>query len=123
MPASIVGLVQDENGNQCTVKTALKDIAASTTDSSIVAAVTGKRIRVLAYSTQCGGTATTLVFNSKGAGAGTAISSTQQPAANGGRVANQPLGGFWFQTNAGEALTATTGSGSQTGVEVIYIEV
>lgn len=104
------------------VKRALANIAASTTDSVVVAAVTGKQIHVLSVAVLTGGTATTCTFNSKGAGAGTAISMQFQNGANGGAVLPyNPKG--WFVTAVGEGLTATTGAGSQTGIQVTYVEV
>lgn len=122
MTMNTVGAVLDEGGNVCLVKTAFVNVAASQTDSSVVAAVAGKRIRVLGYTAQCGSSSATLTFNSKGAGAGTAVSSLQQPAANGGRSVSAADGAFLFQTNAGEALTVTTGAGGATGVDLAYIE-
>ena len=99
-------------------KSAFANVAASQTDSQIVAAVAGKHIRVLAYIVQCGGTATTILFSS----ASSAISPTFANAANGGSVVPfNPVG--WFETNAGEALNVTTGAGSTTGVLVRYVEV
>jgi len=104
--------------------TTFTNIAASTTDGIILSAITGNRIRVLGIIPVCGGTATTLVFNSKGSGAGTAITATFALAANGGFVL--PTSGDtmnevpWFQTNLGEALTATTGTGSTIGIHVVY---
>lgn len=101
--------------------TAIGNVAASQTDSSIVAAPTntGVKITVLAVAFVAGGTATNATFNSKGAGAGTAISPLFANAANGGVVLPyNPKG--WFQTNAGEALTVTTGAGSTTGLIVTY---
>lgn len=93
--------------------------AASQTDSVVVAAKTGTRINVLALFCIAGGTATNLTFNSKGSGAGTAISPLLANAANGGAVLPfNPKG--WFTTNLNEALTLTTGSGSATGVGVVY---
>ena len=99
---------------------AFPNVAASQTDSQIVAGVTGKKIRVLAFAFVCGATATNATFNSKGSGAGTAISPLFANAANAGAVlgANE-LG--WMETNSGEALTLTTGTGSTTGVLVIYV--
>ncbi len=95
------------------------NVAASQTDSSVVAATAGKRIKVLALVAQAGATATNITFNTKPAGAGVAISDTMQNAANGGRVLPfNPLG--WFQTAVGEGLTATTGAGSTTGVTLVY---
>lgn len=95
------------------------NVAASATDTSVVAAKTGLRINVLAVYAVAGGTATNLTFNSKGAGAGTAISALFANAANGGVVLPfNPKG--WFTTLLGEALTVTTGAGSTTGVGVVY---
>lgn len=95
------------------------NISASQTDSSIVAAVSNRIIRVLAVAAQCGATATNITFNTKPGGAGTAISMQFQNGANGGFVLPEINAG-WFQTNAGEGLTATTGSGSTTGVQLVY---
>lgn len=104
------------------VKRAVADISASTFDSVVVPAVAGKRIHVLSVAVLTGGTATTCTFNSKGAGAGTAISMQFQNGANGGAVLPyNPKG--WFVTAVGEALTASTGAGSQTGIQVTYVEV
>jgi hypothetical protein len=96
------------------------NIAASQTDSSLVAAsTTGQRINVTAIAVLAGGTATDLTFNTKGAGAGTAISPLLANAANGGIVLPfNPKG--WFTTNQNEALTVTTGAGSTTGILISY---
>ncbi len=97
------------------------NIAASQTDSALVTAIAGRYIRVIGLATLTGATATTITFNSKGSGSGTAISMLLANAANGGAVLPLAPGGrWWFQTNIGEALTATTGSGSTTGVQVVY---
>lgn len=95
------------------------NVNASQTDSSVVAAVAGKRINVLAVYCVAGGTATNLTFNSKGSGAGTAISPLLANGANGGAVLSFNEKG-WFTTNSGEALTVTTGAGSATGIGVVY---
>lgn len=97
------------------------DIAASQTDSVVVAAVAKHRIRVRAYTILVGGTATNVTFNSKPSGAGSAISMVHQCGANGGVVI--PDSGDnqgWFQTGEGEGLTVTTGAGAQAGVHVVY---
>lgn len=106
-----------------TVKRAFANVTTGQTDSVVVAAVTGKKLRVLQAVLVAGATAQPITFNSKGAGAGTAISPLIANAANGGEVLPfSPLG--WIETNSGEALTATTpGSGSTTGVLIAYIEV
>jgi hypothetical protein len=105
---------------------AFANVAAAQTDSNVVTAVAepasahaGKRIRVHAVWTVAGAVATTLTFNSKGAGAGTAISALFAQGVNGGAVAPlNPAG--WFETNSGEALTVTTGAGSATGIQITY---
>lgn len=106
-------------------QTAFGNVAASQTDSAgsnFPAAATGATYKVLAVVCNCGGTATTVVFNSKGSGAGTAISPTFQNGANGGAVLPyNPRG--WFKTNKGEALTVTTGAGSTTAILVSYVTV
>ncbi len=105
-----------------TPKFALANVAASQTDGNIVTAVTAKKIRVIALSCVCGATATDITFNSKGAGAGTAISPLYANGGNGGEVLpGNPWG--WFESASGEALTATTGAGSTTGISVTYVEV
>jgi hypothetical protein len=63
----------------------------------------------------------TVTFNSKGAGAGTAIYPPIKLTANGGTTApttRKSVG--YFQTNVGEALTVTTGAGSTTSVAVVW---
>src|SRR5262252_2809494 len=87
----------DPSGNVAAIQRAFANIAASTTDGVIVAAVAGKSIRVLSLAAVAGATATTLTLNSKGAGAGTAISALLANGANGGEALNlNPAG--WFQT-------------------------
>lgn len=97
------------------------NVAASQTDSVIVAAVPNKKIRVLSLAFVCGGTGTNATFNTKGSGAGVAISALFANAANGGAVlGHNPLG--WFaETGVGEALTLTTGAGSATGLNLVYV--
>jgi hypothetical protein len=51
-----------------TVKRALANVAQSQTDSSLVTAITGKKIRVLSVYAIAGGTATDLTFNTKPGG-------------------------------------------------------
>lgn len=98
---------------------AFANVAASQTDSSIVAAVAGAKINVLAVYAIAGGTATNLTFNTKPAGAGSAISALMANAINGGAVlGHNPKG--WFRTGVGEGLSVTTGAGSTTGIGVVY---
>lgn len=96
------------------------NVAASQTDSVLVAGVANRIIVVVLFRLHAGGTATNVTFNSKGAGAGTAISETFACGANGGRADGFiPIG--HFETAEGEALTVTTGSGSTTGIGIKYV--
>jgi hypothetical protein len=104
------------------IKRAFANVAVSQTDSSLVAAVTGKKLRVIALFVSGAGTATNVTLNSKGAGAGTAISPLIASGVNTQTVLPYLENG-WFETNAGEALTVTTGTGSTTGIFVLYVEV
>ena len=99
---------------------AFANIAPSTTDAVIVTGVTNRIILVKGAASECGATATNITFNTKPAGAGTAISMQFQNPANGGFVLPYNEGG-WFQTNPGDSLSATTGTGSTTGVQIAYI--
>jgi hypothetical protein len=105
-----------------TVKRAFVNIAASATDGAIVAAVAAHKISVLAVAAVAGATATNLTFNTKPAGAGTAISCLFANGANGGEVLPFNAAG-WFESASGEGLSGTTGAGSTTGIVVQYIEV
>ncbi len=98
---------------------AFANIAASQTDSVLVAAVPDSKIRVHAAVINHGDTTpSTVRFNSKPAGAGTAIYPTIKTSANGGFMLKDSQG--WFETNRGEGLTVTTGAGSTTGILVTY---
>lgn len=110
-----------DGGTRLTLKRAIANITASQTDSSVVAAVAGKKIRVIFLAIVSGGTATNVTFNSKGSGAGTAVSPLLANAANGGAILPFNDNG-WFETNSGEALTVTTGAGATTGILVGYVE-
>lgn len=105
-----------------TPKFAFANIAASTTDGAVVAAVTSKKIRVLQLAVLTGATGTNITFNSKPGGAGSAKTCLFANGANGGEVLPfSPIG--WFETASGEGLSATTGAGSTTGILVGYVEV
>lgn len=111
------------NGTAYTVKHAFANVAASSTDAAIVAAVTSKKIRVLSFRLHAGATATNVTFNTKPAGAGTAISELFACAPNGGRSEARNTDGHFNDTGTGEGLSVTTGAGSTVGVGVNYIEV
>lgn len=73
---------------------------SSSGDNTIVAAVTGKKIRVL----QAFAMATSAVNIRWKSGTGTNLTGLGYPAANGGYVLTySPVG--WFETASGEALT------------------
>lgn len=100
------------------LKRAIVNVAASQTDSTVVAAVTGYKIRVVAYYMVSGGTATNVTFQSNS----TAIAPLVADGANGGIVLPINEAG-WFETTVSEALKVTTGAGSTTGIHVLYVEV
>lgn len=100
------------------LKRAKADVAASSTNSVVVAAVPGRVIRVLSLAILCGATGTVATLNS----GSTAISMQFQNGANGGAVLPHNDYG-WFETAIGEALTLTTGAGTTTGIQVNYVEV
>ena len=105
-----------------TPKFALANIAASTTDGALVAAVASKKIRVLTWIALAAATATNLTFTSKPAGAGSAISALfALGITNGAAQGFSPIG--HFETVAGQGLSVTTGAGSTVGVQVVYVEV
>jgi hypothetical protein len=92
--------------------------AAATADQQVVAAVAGKRIKVMGVVLTAGSAAGTILFES---GTSTAISATFNLAANGGLAFGFNLDG-WFETRVGEALTVTTaGAGATFAVQVQYV--
>lgn len=107
---------------------AFANVPALSTDYVLVAPINSKvTIRVLGAMLMVGGSSTNVTFNSKGSGAGTAISMTFSCSANGGAVFPIPPASpenvqsyGWFQTNPGESLTVTTGVGSAVGIQVVY---
>jgi hypothetical protein len=112
-------IFKNRRGAEIAVQSTFANVAQSQTDSALVPAVAGKRIAVLALAFVAGDTETTATFNSKPAGAGSAVSMTFANAANGGAVMpHNPHA--WFLTKNGEGLSLTTGAGSTTGVQVVY---
>lgn len=90
-------------------------VSATTT---VIAAVTSKKLRVHQLVASAGATATTMTFNNTGL----ATAPVFQNGANGGEVLSfSPMG--WFETTSGSALTVTLGAGSTTGILVGYTEV
>lgn len=105
-----------------TPKRTFANISSGTTDGSLISAVPGKALTIVSAFLVAGATATNVTFNTKPSGSGTAITCLIANGANGGAVLNYNEQG-WFNTNAGEGLTVTTGSGSTVGIQVSYIEV
>ena len=95
-----------------------KVIDCASTDNTIIAAVTGKKLRVLAYVLVVTGAATAR-FES--ATAGTALTGQMSLAANGGIAAPfNPAG--WFETVAGELLNLELSANGADG-HLIYQEI
>jgi len=93
-------------------------VAASQTDSSLIASVSSKKLRILSLVAQCGGTATDMTFES----GGTTRKHKIPAGANGGQVLPfNPAG--WFETVTSESLTVTTGTGSSSEITGCYVEV
>lgn len=88
-------------------------IAAGQTDASVVAAQPSRRIRVTGvwvFPTTTPPASVT--FNSKGSGAGTAISPVLPLVASTPLALTAPADGGLFTTNPGEALTVTNPAGT-----------
>ena len=96
------------------------DDAIDDTGSTAPSAFAGRRVAVYGVVINQGDTtASTVTFNSKGSGSGTAISPAFKATANGGLVL--PTGSEpYFVTNEGEALSVTTGAGSTTKIFVVW---
>ena len=92
---------------------------ASSGDNTIVAAVTGKKIRVLAYMYVCAGTVT--VRFESGA-SGDALTGQKSWIANTGACANfNPAG--WFETEEGELLNMELSAAISVDGHLTYIEI
>lgn len=94
--------------------------AASAGDNALVAAVTGKSIRVIAAVLVASGGANTVRFESDASG--TALSGQMDIADNGQLV--MPLNGYgWFQTVAGELLNLELSAATAVAGFIVYQEV
>jgi hypothetical protein len=96
-------------------------VAASQTDSSVIASVASKKLRVLAAFVQCGATATDATFESDDAVTDTTVWKVTLGANGGAVLPFNPVG--WFETDSGEALIVTTSAGSTVQIMVTYVEV
>jgi hypothetical protein len=117
--AELSGVVMLDFDTPAIVKYAAID-AASSGDNSAVAAVTAKKIRVLAAFLTMTGTAVTIRFES-GAG-GTALTGQMTPAQ--GQTITLPYNPHgWFETAAGSALNLELGGAQSVDGALVYIEV
>lgn len=98
---------------------AFVNVATATTDSVVVAAVAGKQINVLGFAVVDSTAAASVTFNSKGSGAGTAISALFAVGINGILPMPEQTKG-WFATNLGEGLSVTTTGTTPVGIQVVY---
>jgi hypothetical protein len=114
VPASPGGVYNGQT--QLTPKFASIQVGASGSNA-IVAAVSGKKIRVLAYTLFASG-----AVNAKFQSAANDKTGLKYFAANGGiSAAFCPVG--WFETNAGEALNLNLSGAVAVGGELVYAEV
>lgn len=91
--------------------------ASSSGATSIVSAVSGKKIRVLAYNFIANGT-----VNVKWQSASTDKTGLKYCIANSGMVAGfNPIG--WFETASNEALNINLSAAIAVGGELVYVEV
>ena len=97
----------------------LASVNAVQTDSNLVTAVVGKRIKVVQLFLKTATAATNVTFNTKGAGAGTAITAAISSDTNQIALPFSKVG--WFETLAGEALTVTTGAGGTSAIQIGYV--
>jgi len=104
-----------------TPKRAFINAASGSTNTTVVAAVAGKKIRVLQFVVTVGSAANTVIFTTLTAG--TAISPTIASDVYGGLALSfSPMG--YFESATGEGLGVTTSaSGQTTGILVGYVEV
>jgi hypothetical protein len=93
--------------------------AASSGNNTLVAAVTGKKIRVLALAITMTGTAVTIRFED-GAG-GTALTGQMQPTQ--GQTVTLPFNPVgWFETSAATLLNLELGGAQSVDGVLVYIE-
>ena len=88
----------------------------------LVAAVTGKKIRVIALSASVVTTAGSLSFKGTGSLTGTVFQLTLAIGSPFVQSTNSPLIGL-FETASGEGITPTNGSGVDSFINATYVEV
>jgi len=100
-------------------KNAWDSVGASATDSNLVSAIAGSKLRIVALVLNHSGAASDVTFNSKGSGAARRSHPLWAGPTDGGFVIGENPSG-WFETNKGEGLTVATGAGSATSIIVSY---
>lgn len=115
---TVVGEVRLEDGTVVVVKVAFADPATSG-DNTIVAAVVGKKIRLLSYTIQGSGTVNTRWKS----GAATSKGPLLTWQAREGLRAVASAGGFILETAAGAALVLNLSAAVAVAVEVEFVEV
>lgn len=121
-PQGVVSVLQDldygiAESERVSYATAFVNATASG-DTEVVAAVTGRRIRVLsALLTNKDASVVAVHLRS----ADTPITATHDLAADGGGFAAMPAKGFYCQTVAGEALDVNLSGVGAVGVDVGYV--
>lgn len=114
------GAIYTSAGVELTVKYFQAEVAGNSSNQSIIAAVTNKRIVVTSLSETVGSTATTVTWLN--GSAGSTLSKHAWDAYGGRVMALNPHG--HFRTSAGTGLFMTTSAGGDTTyVEGTYIEV
>jgi hypothetical protein len=106
--------VQIEGKGVSVLQAHINTAVADTTQ--LVAAVTGKKIRVTAVTVICAG-AQTITFKS----AATALGGAYSFAANGGMDVDRTPPNWFLETSAGEALNYTTTQAVQTSGSINYV--
>lgn len=94
---------------------AFGDYTSAQTDTALVAAVSGKQVRVAAVYVMSD-TAGTVTFES----GGSTVVFEVYPGDSGGASVVAPTGQFLFKTVAGESLTVTTDIAGNHAVNVLY---
>ena len=112
------GFPFDYNSDASRVKTAFADPADSG-DNALVAAVSGKKIRVIAYRLQAGGTVSLKFTDTDSAD----LSQTWEFQAREGCSIEAPTSGFEFESAAGKGVQLNLSGAVQAHVSVQYTEV
>jgi hypothetical protein len=110
--------IQDGQVGSGVTKTAFVNATAAG-NTTIVAGVTGKKIRVLGYRIQAQGTVNVKFVDSSPQD----LTFTWKLQDREGAVSSAPLGAFEFETAVGASLQINLSAAVQVGAQVIYVEV